>query len=636
MILFNKIFRPLPIYFRHPHYSSRFLTNAPPSKPLKIFPTGSFVDLRQNGGYYLDKTHFISEIENLNSSAILSLRPHWFGKSLFLSTLSSYYDIDYKGKKFEQLFGDLYIGKNPTPLASSFDVLYFDFSELRDRTALITKLRNIMTWFKERSYFKYSNKISYFENFSNLMRNYKFYVFINNYDTIVNNPTPDYQEVLEQFYSDLSYACDNCGTRVFQTGVIPVATADFNNLIDLTQKIKFWDMYGFKESEFEFLLNNALDYELSTDVKKGIMKWFKKINYGYFFHRYQIEGIFNPAHVLYYLKKIIEQMKFIDEAFYNSQETSVIIKALLDFPSDPYTLLSELESNLIINNPLGKSIFMEASSKIETEGIEQQFNHININKLTTDRNTLLSFMFYNGALTYQSNSLQYKFQIPNNVVKKKFIAKALENYNWKEKDLIFVQKCLQNLKENNDIETLCQFVEKALYKLLKINESNEEALSQAFIDTLIFSFYTDIRPEFTFHADIQPEFWVNYNVNEKIIELVKISDGERIAIECDNIKMECINLSEVQENMQETTKISLSLLEKSEDEILKLEINDPKRPNLKTVGEVLEWKIKKQSKEYLELLKKQDDKSVKCLFIVLRVGSHRLISRKVHFDNKSN
>lgn len=107
------------------------------------------------------------------------------------------------------------------------------------------------------------------------------------------------QNLLKQFYSNLKYACDKGKTHIFQTGVIPIATADFNNLIDLTQKIKFWDMYGFKESEIEFLLNNALDYELSADVKKGIMKWLKKENYGYFFHRYQIEGIFNPTHVLY-------------------------------------------------------------------------------------------------------------------------------------------------------------------------------------------------------------------------------------------------------------------------------------------------------------------------------------------------
>ena len=50
------------------------------SKPLKILLTGSFTDLRQEGAYYLDKTHFIPIIEELNSRSILSLRPRRFGK----------------------------------------------------------------------------------------------------------------------------------------------------------------------------------------------------------------------------------------------------------------------------------------------------------------------------------------------------------------------------------------------------------------------------------------------------------------------------------------------------------------------------------------------------------------------------
>ncbi|CAB4479029.1 unnamed protein product [Rhizophagus irregularis] len=621
MMLFNKVFQPLPFHFKHHHYFPRFLSNASASKPLKIFPTGSFVDLRQNGGYYLDKTHFISELENLNSPAILSLRPHCFGKSLFLSTLSSYYDINNKGENFERLFGDLYIGKNPTPLASSLRVLNLNFSEFYNSTKTFYGFlySNILR-FNEKYYFKYKNKKTIFENFSDLLDR-KLYIFIDNYDATVNEHSND--QDLKQFYSSLKYACNNGLVRVFQTGVIPIGTADLNNVINLTQKIKFWDLYGFKESEIEFLLNNTLEYDLSTDVKEGIMKWLKKEAYGYFFHRYQIEGIFNPAWVLYYFKKIMEQMKFIDEAFYNNQDTSVIIKALLDFPSDSHSLLSIEASDLIVDDPLGKFIFMEASNQLESEDITQQFDHTNIDKLTTDRNSLLSFMYYNGVLTYQPNSLQYKFQIPNNDVKKKFIENALENYDWKEKDLMSITKCLQILEGKYDIEPLCQFVEKTLHKLLKNNDPNEEDLIQAFIDTLIFTFY----------ADIKPEFWVNYNVDEKIIDLVRMSTGKRIAIECDNIKMECIKLNEIQDNMEETTKISSSLLEKSEDEILKLEINDPNQPSLKTVGELLEWKIKKQSKKYLELLEKQEDESLRCSFIVLRIGLHRLISRKVYCDD---
>src|SRR4051812_40584537 len=111
------------------HLPPRFLSDVPSSKPFEIFSTGSFDALRREGCYYLDKTHFIPKIEALCAPAILSLRPRHFGKTLFLSTLSSYYDVKNK-ERFNQLFQDLYIRKNPTPLASKFLILNFNFAGL--------------------------------------------------------------------------------------------------------------------------------------------------------------------------------------------------------------------------------------------------------------------------------------------------------------------------------------------------------------------------------------------------------------------------------------------------------------------------------------------------------------------------
>ncbi|CAG8771552.1 4773_t:CDS:1, partial [Dentiscutata heterogama] len=109
---------------------------------------------------------------------------------------------------------------------------------------------------------------------------------------------------------------------------------------------------------------------------------------------------------------------------------------------------------------------------------------------------------------------------------------------------------------------------------------------------------------------IEPEFQVypySYDLNGKAIDLVKTSTGRRIAIEFDNIKMECIKLDRAQGSWQEATQVSRSLVAKSEDEILSLEISDHYRPNQKTVREALEWKIKKKSNEYLDPLKKRND-----------------------------
>jgi hypothetical protein len=88
---------------------------------------------------------------------------------------------------------------------------------------------------------------------------------------------------------------------------------------------------------------------------------------------------------------------------------------------------------------------------------------------------------------------------------------------------------------------------------------------------------------------------------------VKTSTGKMIAIEFDNIKMQNVKLDGVKfdkdQDWQEATEVSRSLLEKSEDEILSLEISDRYRLNQKTVLEALESKIKTKSK-YLYPLKK--------------------------------
>ncbi|UZO09305.1 uncharacterized protein OCT59_029538 [Rhizophagus irregularis] len=101
----------------------------PSSESLPIYLSGLFEDLRVEDSYYLDKTHFIPKIEALCACAILSLHPRHFGKTLFLTTLSSYYDIK-NSDRFEKLFQDLFIRKNPIPLASKFLILKLNFSGL--------------------------------------------------------------------------------------------------------------------------------------------------------------------------------------------------------------------------------------------------------------------------------------------------------------------------------------------------------------------------------------------------------------------------------------------------------------------------------------------------------------------------
>ena len=94
----------------------------------KRIPYGmmNFVAVREDDCYYVDKTRFIEKVENANKFFFF-IRPRRFGKSLTMSMLQHYYDIN-QADKFERLYGDLYIGKHPTPLHNKFLVIHLNFA----------------------------------------------------------------------------------------------------------------------------------------------------------------------------------------------------------------------------------------------------------------------------------------------------------------------------------------------------------------------------------------------------------------------------------------------------------------------------------------------------------------------------
>ncbi|MDR1153251.1 MAG: AAA family ATPase, partial [Bacteroidales bacterium] len=101
------------------------------TKIFKRLPYGNsdFRSIILENYAYVDKTRFIEMLENEINKNQFFIRPRKFGKSLFFKTLSYYYDINY-AHEFEQLFGDLYIGRHPTPKKNSYLILDFDFSGL--------------------------------------------------------------------------------------------------------------------------------------------------------------------------------------------------------------------------------------------------------------------------------------------------------------------------------------------------------------------------------------------------------------------------------------------------------------------------------------------------------------------------
>ena len=97
---------------------------------VKRIPYGvsNFLDIVQRNQYYVDKTMYIPKLE-AEPDSLFFIRPRRFGKSLLLSMLRAYYDINMKDR-FQELFGNLWIGSHPTSEQGQYQVLLLDFSKI--------------------------------------------------------------------------------------------------------------------------------------------------------------------------------------------------------------------------------------------------------------------------------------------------------------------------------------------------------------------------------------------------------------------------------------------------------------------------------------------------------------------------
>ena len=93
------------------------------NKP-RFLPIGiqTFEKIRVDNAVYVDKTAFVENLVR-NGKPYFLIRPRRFGKSLFLSTLRSYFE----GHK--DLFEGLAISKTETEW-KKYPVFYFDFNKI--------------------------------------------------------------------------------------------------------------------------------------------------------------------------------------------------------------------------------------------------------------------------------------------------------------------------------------------------------------------------------------------------------------------------------------------------------------------------------------------------------------------------
>ncbi len=126
-------------------------------KPLPIGKS-DFKKLIEEECYYVDKTQVIEELFKSKAEVVLFPRPRRFGKSLFMSMLDNFFDID-KKEENKYLFDGLNISKSPYyKELNSYPTIYLNFKDMKS-----DNFKSAFYMFKNMIAELYRNKIYVFE-----------------------------------------------------------------------------------------------------------------------------------------------------------------------------------------------------------------------------------------------------------------------------------------------------------------------------------------------------------------------------------------------------------------------------------------------------------------------------------------
>ena len=290
----------------------------------------NYEELVTENYYYVDKTKYIEELEELPQKTIMFLRPRKFGKTLFTSILENYYDKS-KIECFEKLYGNTYIGKNPTKLRNSYCILKFNFSNIDTSTEETTirdfknsTIESIRLFIEKYNIDFHINENYEVEEILNSLfmafliqkSNEEIYVIIDEYDYFANELlefNPEEFDVLvskskkiRRWYEILKKGTETVVDRIFITGVAPITldsfTSGFNIATDITEDEEFNEMVGFTGEELKEILNNQ---EISQKEQEKIIPIMKENYGGYKFCLKAKNQIYNSNMCLYFLSRIL-------------------------------------------------------------------------------------------------------------------------------------------------------------------------------------------------------------------------------------------------------------------------------------------------------------------------------------------
>ena len=441
---------------------------------MKKIPIGvdDFKKLIENNAYYIDKTKFIADILDDAAEVKLFTRPRRFGKTLNMSTLKYFFDIQ-NANENRKLFNGLDIekseyfseqGKYPVIFISMKGIKATTWEETKKDIALlvldlfsnfryllddlndfdlprfkkyllsdidISELKNSLTFLTKILYQKYEKEVI---------------LLIDEYDNplITAHKYDFYEEALsffKVFYGEALKTNPYLKMGIM-TGIIRVIKAgifsDLNNLkVYSILNEQYSDFFGFTQSEVEKALKDFnIEYEL-PDVRS----WYDGYKFGN-------SDVYNPWSILNFLtdKKLI-----------------------------PYWI--DTSDNYLINKTLknASSDTMEALQKLFSgESVEENISGNSDLSILFDEEEIWELFLFSGYLTIDEKIGEdyenvYALRLPNREVKEFFKQKFID-MNFGES---LFRNTMEALKKNN-IDNFEKYLQNIILKSASYYDGKNE------------------------------------------------------------------------------------------------------------------------------------------------------------------
>lgn len=406
-----------------------------------------FVQVIEQNCYYVDKTAYIPKLEDC-PNYLFCIRPRRFGKSVFLSMLHAYYDCRTKNK-FQEWFGDLWIGKHPTPLQGRYQVMHLDFSQVGGSIENLEEkfnfylgvqlngfIRDYLDFYSEKVQKQVEDakdaggKLAIIQSEAR-SKGYPLYLIIDEYDnftnTVLNEQGEDVYWAIthaEGFYRDIFKKFKGSFERIFMMGVSPVTlddvTSGYNIGWHISTKEEFNQMLGFSTEDVREMFTyykNVGRIPADSDVE-AIIQEMKPWYDNYCFSKQALDTqskVFNCDMVLYFLRNYMSSGESPEEMVDPNTKTDYNkMKKLLQ--------LDKLDGNR-------KGVIRTIIENGEIIGkIAETFPA----RMLTKPRMFVSLLFYYGMLTIKgTKGDRLILGIPNNNVRKQYYEYLMELYEEK-------------------------------------------------------------------------------------------------------------------------------------------------------------------------------------------------------------